>query len=99
MKTIPRSLLSFKVVSQIRNQKFNGISLFAINGMDPADFAPDDQIVKIGNVEVLILRRTNYGRFSYRKYAFHLNTAASSEEDGHISLNVINLQFGSSLAG
>ena len=89
-------------LSQIRNQKFNGISLFAINGMVATDFAPDDQIVKIGDVGSFNYTKEDETTedFQYRKYAFHLNTTASGlEEDGHISLNVVNLQFVLSLAG
>ena len=88
---------------QIRNQKFNGISLFAINGQTAADFAPDDQIVKIGTNAGTFnytMENDSTENYNYDKYAFHLNTAASGlEDDGHISLNVINLEFVLSLAG
>ena len=86
---------------QIKNQKFNGISLFAINGHGAADFAPDDQIVKIGSGTFnYTMEDDSTENYEYDKYAFHLNTAASGlEEDGHISLNVINLEFVLSIAG
>ena len=86
---------------QIRNQKFNGISLFAMNGHAATDFAPDDQIVKIGEGTFNYTKTDDTTEnYTYDKYAFHLNTAASGlEEDGHISLNVINLQFVLSIAG
>jgi flagellin len=84
-------------LNQIRHQKFNGISLFAINNQTIDSFAPEDQLVKIA---------TNGGVFrysdsddvsvvdNYDKYAFELKTAASGlSGDGSISLNVINYEF------
>ena len=86
---------------QIRNQKFNGISLFAINNQTAANFAPDDQIVKIGTGTFNYTKTDDTtDNYIYDKYAFHLSTAASGlEEDGHISLNVVNLEFVLSIAG
>ena len=74
--------------------------MFAINGQTAADFAPDDQIVKelVGTFNYT--KTDDITDNNYDKYAFHLNTAASGlEDDGHISLNVINLEFVLSLAG
>ena len=88
-------------LNQIRHQKFNGISLFAINDQDQADFHPESQLVKISD---------QGGRFRYSdssdtsdvvgydKYAFELKTAAGKDTDGSISLSVINFEFMLSLA-
>jgi len=84
-------------LNQVRHQKFNGISLFAINGQDTTDFNPEGQLVKI-NPQGGSLRYTNSSDASavarYDKYAFELMTSPSGKEsDGSISLNVINFEF------
>lgn len=84
-------------LNQVRHQKFNGISLFAINGQSAADFNPEGQLVKI-NLQGGSLRYTNSSDVStvanYDKYAFELMTSPSGKEsDGSISLNVINFEF------
>jgi flagellin len=84
-------------LNQIRHQKFNGISLFAINGQTVNNFAPEDQLVKIATGGG-VFRYSNSDDVStvenYDKYAFELKTAASGlSDDGSISLNVINYEF------
>ena len=84
-------------LNQVRHQKFNGISLFAINGQTATDFNPEGQLVKI-NLQGGSLRYTNSSDVStvanYDKYAFELMTAPSGmSTDGSISLNVINFEF------
>ena len=87
-------------LNQVRQQKFNGISLFAINGMGTNDFAPEQQLVKIGSGTFNYTDSSNQSASAtYDKYSFHLLTAESgNEDDGHVSLNVVNLQFVLSLA-
>ena len=82
-------------LNQVRQQKFNGISLFAINNMSAADFAPEDQLVKIGSGSFNYTNSSSASAVAtYDKYSFHLKTAASGNDiDGHVSLNVVNLQF------
>ena len=77
-------------LNQVRHQKFNGISLFAINGQTATDFNPEGQLVKI-NLQGGSLRYTNSSDVStvanYDKYAFELMTAPSGRDtDGSISL-------------
>ena len=82
-------------LNQVRHQKFNGISLFAINNMGASDFAPEGQLVKIGTGTFNYTNSSSASASAtYDKYAFHLKTAESGNDiDGHVSLNVINLQF------
>lgn len=84
-------------LNQIRHQKFNGISLFAIADQDINSFAPEDQLVKIAD-NGGVFRYSDSDDVSvvenYDKYAFELKTAASGlSDDGSISLNVINFEF------
>ena len=74
-------------LSQIRQEKFNGISLFAISG---------------GTIENDGNSAANGGAYTdvdgnavqYNKFGHTLFTSASGQpEDGSISLNVVNLQF------
>ena len=82
-------------LNQVRQQKFNGISIFALNSMTASDFAPEDQLVKIGTGTFNYTNSSSASATAtYDKYAFHLKTAASGNDiDGHVSLNVINMQF------
>jgi flagellin len=84
-------------LGQIKNQKFNGISLFSINDQTKADFRPEDQLVNISD-NGGSFRYTNSSGSSalaqYDKYSFELMTSPSGlDVDGSISLNVINLEF------
>jgi flagellin len=74
-------------LSQVRNEKFNGISLFTVTGQT---------LQNSGNTS------TNGGSYTnvdgvtvnYDKFGRTLYTSASGQpEDGSISLNVVNLQF------
>ncbi|MBT3636365.1 MAG: flagellin [Opitutae bacterium] len=84
-------------LNQVRHQKFNGISLFAINDQVASDFNPESQLVKISD-DGGSLRYRNSSDTSavatYDKYAFELMTSPSGKDtDGSISLNVINYEF------
>jgi len=74
-------------LNQVKEEKFNGISLFAT------------QFQTLGNGGIADLNGGTYTDLSgsavtYSKYARTLYTAASGQAgDGSISLNVINLQF------
>jgi flagellin len=74
-------------LNQVRNEKFNGISLFSVTGQT---------LQNSGNTS------TNGGTYTnvdgvtvnYDKFGRTLYTSASGQpEDGSISLNVVNLQF------
>jgi flagellin len=74
-------------LNQVRNEKFNGISLFSVTGQT---------LQNSGNTS------TNGGTYTnvdgvtvnYDKFGHTLYTSASGQpEDGSISLNVVNLQF------
>jgi flagellin len=74
-------------LNQVRNEKFNGISLFSVTGQT---------LQNSGNTS------TNGGTYTnvdgvtvnYDKFGHTLYTSASGQpDDGSISLNVVNLQF------
>jgi flagellin len=77
---------------QIRQQKFNGLSLFAVSEMATADFSGNPPQINI-NSDGGVYNSSN-GNQTYDKYSRTLYTHESGlEEDGSISLNVVNLQF------
>jgi flagellin len=74
-------------LSQIRQEKFNGISLFAIEG---ATIENDGNSATDGGAYTDI----DGTAVTYDKFGHTLFTSASGQpEDGSISLNVVNLQF------
>ena len=85
---------------QIKQQKFNGISLFAEHGHTSANFSRSDIInTPKSNYKFHYNKDNETKTADYTKYSYRLLTSASSvAEDGSISLNVINLQFVLSLA-
>ena len=85
---------------QIKQQKFNGISLFAENAQDRSNFSRSDIINKPKKDYEFNFNKNNSTQTAkYDKYSYRLLTSASAvAEDGSISLNVINLQFVLSLA-
>ncbi|MBT7651127.1 MAG: flagellin, partial [Opitutae bacterium] len=79
---------------QIKQQKFNGISLFAENGHPRADFSRSDIINEPLSYTFNYNKNNATQSATYNKYSYKLLTSASSvAEDGSISLNVINLEF------
>jgi flagellin-like hook-associated protein FlgL len=81
-------------VSQIRNEKFNGISLFSDSRtaalINPPDLRP--QLSKGSAVD-------DMGR-TYQTFSRQLLTTADGvPSDGHVSLNVVNMQHMLSLGG
>jgi len=84
-------------LNQVRHQKFNGISLFAINSQTTTDFNPESQLVKIATGGGSLRYRNSADDsavVTYDKYAFELMTSPSGKtSDGSISLNVINYEF------
>jgi flagellin len=77
---------------QIRQQKFNGLSLFAVSGMATGDFSGNPPQINI-NSDGGVYTSSN-GTQNYDKYSRTLYTHESGlEQDGSISLNVVNLQF------
>jgi len=74
-------------LSQIRQEKFNGISLFAITG---TTIENDGNSATDGGAYTDV----DGNAVTYDKYGHTLFTSASGQpEDGSISLNVVNLQF------
>ena len=74
-------------LSQIRQEKFNGISLFAIEG---ATIENDGNSATDGGAYTDV----DGTAVTYDKFGHTLFTSASGQpEDGSISLNVVNLQF------
>jgi flagellin len=74
-------------LSQIRQEKFNGISLFAITG---TTIQNDGNSATDGGAYTDV----DGNAVTYDKYGHTLFTSASGQpEDGSISLNVVNLQF------
>jgi flagellin len=74
-------------LSQVRQEKFNGISLFTVQGQTLAN---------VGNSAVSGGTYTDVDgvTVNYDKYSRTLYTSASGQTaDGSISLNVVNLQF------
>jgi flagellin-like hook-associated protein FlgL len=82
-------------LNQIRHEKFNGISLFATS-KSPATSTPPDlrpHLKKQG----LTLDESGRG---YAKFSREiLTTADGVRQDGHVSLNVVNIQYMLSLGG
>ena len=74
-------------LSQVRQEKFNGISLFTVEGQTLANVGNSfDDGGTYTNVDGVTV--------NYDKYSRTLYTAASGQPaDGSISLNVVNLQF------
>ncbi|MEC9123131.1 MAG: flagellin, partial [Verrucomicrobiota bacterium] len=76
-------------LNQVRHQKFNGISLFATSSSPASTTAPElrPQLDKQG------LTLDDQGR-GYAKFSRQiLTTADGVVADGHVSLNVVNLQY------
>ncbi len=76
-------------LNQVRHQKFNGISLFATSSSPASTTAPElrPQLDKQG------LTLDDQGR-GYAKFSRQiLTTADGVVVDGHVSLNVVNLQY------
>jgi flagellin len=74
-------------LNQVKQEKFNGISLFSVTG---------HTLQNSGNTATNAGTYTdvNGNNLSYDKFGHTLFTAASGQsEDGSISLNVVNLQF------
>ena len=82
-------------LNQIRHEKFNGISLFATS-QSPATTTPPElrpHLKKQG------LTQDESGR-GYAKFSREiLTTADGVRQDGHVSLNVVNMQYMLSLGG
>jgi len=82
-------------LNQIRHEKFNGISLFATS-QSPATTTPPElrpHLKKQG------LTQDESGR-GYAKFSREiLTTADGVRQDGHVSLNVVNIQYMLSLGG
>ena len=77
-------------LNQIKESKFNGISLFAHTGSTMSG---------VGNTGTGSYQTNGGGTASYSTFSRTLYTTASGKpEDGSISLNVINLQFVLSVA-
>ena len=84
---------------QIKQQKFNGISLFAENSHSRANFSRSDIINEPLSYTFNYNKNNATQTATYDKYSYKLLTSASAvAEDGSISLNVINLEFVLSLA-
>ena len=85
---------------QIKQQKFNGISLFAENSHTKDSFSRPDIINDPrSGYEFHYSKNNSMQTAYYDKYSYQLLTTESGlADDGSISLNVINLQFVLSLA-
>ena len=78
-----------KQLNQIRHEKFNGISLFATSTSSATTTPPEMRppLLKQG----LTLDESGRG---YAKFAREiLTTADGVRQDGHVSLNVVNMQY------
>ena len=78
-----------KQLNQIRHEKFNGISLFAASTSSATTTPPEMRppLLKQG----LTLDESGRG---YAKFAREiLTTADGVRQDGHVSLNVVNMQY------
>ena len=78
-----------KQLNQIRHEKFNGISLFATSTSSATTTPPEMRppLLKQG----LTLDESGRG---YAKFAREiLTTADGVRQDGHVSLNVVNIQY------
>ena len=87
-------------LNQVRQEKFNGISLFAISGT-PSGINNGGNTSTVGNNGVAGAGNSggtyidvDGNTVRYNKFSRTLFTSASGQpEDGSISLNVVNLQF------
>jgi flagellin len=78
-------------LGQVKQEKFNGISLFATQGTAGTQTIQNSGISVANGGSYTAMDGTNV---VYDKYARTLSTAASGQPtDGSISLNVVNLQF------
>ena len=76
-------------IFQIQKQKFNGISIFSTTGSNTTS-----------NGLNAATKDYNNGAETYQGYSRTLYTAASGlSDDGSISINIVNLQFVTSVAG
>jgi flagellin len=79
-------------LNQVKEEKFNGISLFAITNTTLQNSGIT--ATNAGSFTDTEYMRINGTARTYDKYAHTLFTSASGQsEDGSISLNVVNLQF------
>jgi len=75
-------------IFQIQQQKFNGISLFATTGSSTSSAGLNAE-----------QKDYNNGEFDYQGYSRTLYTASSGlADDGSISINIVNLQFVTSIS-
>jgi flagellin-like hook-associated protein FlgL len=82
-------------LNQVRHEKFNGISLFATSSSSATTSPPElsPPLSKQG----LTLDEAGRG---YAKFSREISTTADGvRQDGHVSLNVVNLQYVLSLGG
>ena len=82
-------------IFQIQKQKFNGISLFAVSGstLNNGGVSETKTYTSIGaNGTASSVTYTSYGRTLY-------TAASGASTDGIISINIVNLQFITSVAG
>lgn len=81
-------------LNQVRREKFNGISLFAVS-RTPAVNAPPDLRPQLDKAAAI----DDEGR-SYQTFSRNILTSADGQfDDGNVSLNVINMQYILSLGG
>ena len=82
-------------LNQVRREKFNGISLFAVSRTAAVNTPPDLRPQLSKNSSAVDDMGNTYQAFSRQI----LTTADGVEADGNVSLNVINLQYVLSLGG
>jgi flagellin len=82
-------------LNQVRREKFNGISLFAVSQTAAVNTPPDLRPQLSKNLSAVDDTGKTYQSFSRQI----LTTADGVEADGNVSLNVINLQYILSLGG
>ena len=82
-------------LNQVRREKFNGISLFAVSRTAAVNTPPDLRPQLSKNLSAVDDMGNTYQSFSRQI----LTTADGVEADGNVSLNVINLQYVLSLGG
>ena len=81
-------------LSQIRHEKFNGISLFAIQNPSGSTTSIDGTSASQLSMGTGTYTDANGTAITFHKYARELKTHPSgSSANGSISLNVVNLQF------
>ena len=77
-------------LKQVKQQKFNGVEVFAENDQQLSEFNGDPAQINIGSGDY----RDATGTQSYDKFSRTILTAESGlAADGSISLNVVNLEF------